>query len=276
VTVLAAATFLLCTLVLGGFALRRSSVAGAVHPRLGAAPGSVLLPSWFVEAFYWALGFAGRALAATKVQPDAITYASLVLSIAVAPLAAAGMFGAAVVVLLAGAALDALDGMVARTKGCASPAGAVLDAFVDRVADAAPFVGLAIYFREHPIALTITLAAMLSSSLVSYARAKADIYGLALPNGLMRRHERIAYVAVALLAGPIAPPIAGVERGATVAGVALIAVVGCVASVLLVARTRRALGANAPTAREPTRAPDAAQRAHVRSDVAAAIARPHS
>ncbi|WP_410962049.1 hypothetical protein, partial [Salmonella sp. SAL4359] len=65
----------------------------------------------------------------------------------------------------------------------ASASGAVLDSFVDRAADAAPFVGLAIFYRGHVATLVIPLAALVASSLVSYARAKADGLGLVLPNG---------------------------------------------------------------------------------------------
>ena len=239
---------LLCTAVLGLYTWRTARLGRAVHERLGAQPGSAMLPGWFVEAFYWALHAPGRALTQLRVDPDVITYISLALSLASLPFAATGRFAHAAACIVVGGGLDALDGMVARARNCASPAGAVLDSFVDRIADSAPYVGLVIFYHHSAIALSIPLAAMISSSLVSYARAKADIYRLKLPNGLMRRHERLVYLVVSLLVGPLLPraEITGdLPFPMTLVGVAIIAVVGLVASLVLVARTRAALAKGA-------------------------------
>ncbi len=102
-----------------------------------------------------------------------------------------------------GAAFDALDGIVARARGLSSDAGEVLDAVVDRYADAAPLLGLAVYYRASLPALLLVLCALLGSMLVSYVRAKSEAMSLSLPGGLMRRHERIAYLTAGLLLGPL-------------------------------------------------------------------------
>ncbi|MRG90667.1 CDP-alcohol phosphatidyltransferase family protein [Polyangium spumosum] len=230
--------------MVASYATRVARSGRAAHPRLGPSPGSALLPGWLVEAFYWAFHAPGRALVALHVSPDACTYASLVFCCASLPLAATGRFAEAAAVIIVGAILDALDGMVARARGIASPSGAVLDSFVDRIADAAPFIGLAIYYRHNVVSLVIPLAAMVASSLVSYARAKADQHGLVLPNGLMRRHERVVYLSASLFLGPVIPytqALGGIPRPLTLLGVGLVAVVGTVASFVLVARTRAAL-----------------------------------
>src|SRR5262249_2187006 len=156
-------------------------------------------------AFYWALYAPARGLARLQVPPDALTYAAIVLALASTPVLASSRFAVGAVLVLAAAALDALDGMVARAEGRASPPGAVLDSFSARVVDAAPLVGLAIFYRGHVATMIVPIAALIASSLVSYARAKADIYGLVLPQGLMRRHERIAYLVASLLAAPLVP-----------------------------------------------------------------------
>jgi CDP-diacylglycerol--glycerol-3-phosphate 3-phosphatidyltransferase len=252
VLLIAIATVLLCTAVLGLYARRVARVGRPVHDRLGDSPGSVLLPGWIVEAFYWALHAPGRALTGLRVEPDAITYASVALSLASLPLAATGHFVFAALAVAAGGGLDAIDGMVARARGRACPAGAVLDSFVDRIADAAPFAGLVIFYRQSVAAMAVPLAAMTASSLVSYARAKADIYRLAMPNGVMRRHERVVYLVVALLLGPVLPrlPLTGaLPCPATLACVAIIAAVGLAASILLIARIRAALVDGDPRAR---------------------------
>jgi CDP-diacylglycerol--glycerol-3-phosphate 3-phosphatidyltransferase len=235
---------LVCTAVLLAYAVRVARLGRATMPRLGASPGSALFPGWLMEAFYWALHAPGHGLVKLGISPDLLTYLSLLVSLASFPFAATGRFAYAAAAVLVGAALDALDGMVARAQRRASDAGAVLDSFVDRLADAAPLAGLAVFYRGHAWTMLLPIVAMVASSLVSYARAKADIYGLRLPNGLMRRHERVAYLSGSLLIAPIAPtlPLTGdVPYPLTLAGIALIAGIGFLAATLLVRRTRAAL-----------------------------------
>jgi len=246
----------LCTAVIVAYAARVVRLGRARHPRLGASPGSVFLPGWLVEAFYWAMHAPARTLVRLGVSPDMLTYASLVFCGASLPLAALGWFPEAAAVVVVGAVLDAMDGMVARARNVASPCGAVLDSFVDRAADAAPFVGLALFYRHHVATLLIPLAALVASSLVSYARAKADEHGLKLPNGVMRRHERVVYLSASLLCGPLlpwAPMLGGVRYPLTLVGVAMIAIVGTGASILLVSRMRAALRGRAYVVGAPAR-----------------------
>ena len=258
---LSIAALLLCTAIVAAYAVRVLRSGRVKHARLGDQPGSVLLPGWLVEAFYGALGAPGRSLARLGVDPDTLTYLSLACSLASAPLLATGRLPEGALAIAAGGCLDALDGMVARALGRASPAGAVLDSVVDRLSDAAPLAGLAILYRGHAGTLLGPLAAMTASSLVSYARAKADGYGLSLPNGLMRRHERIAYLLLSLLLGPLAPSLGiapDVPYPATLAGVVFIAAASFMAALILVERTRAAL---AP--QEPARALPVKPRPHV-------------
>ncbi|WP_437300876.1 CDP-alcohol phosphatidyltransferase family protein [Sorangium sp. So ce426] len=232
--------------MLGAYAVRVARRGRPAMPRLGASPGSALLPRPVVEAFYWSFHAPARALVRLGVSPDALTYLSLGLSLACAPLLAAGRFRSGAALLIAGAVLDALDGMVAREGGKASRAGAVLDSCLDRLSDAAPLIGLAVFYREHPAALAIPLVAMVASSLVSYARAKADAYQISLPDGLMRRHERLAYLVAALIFGPAVPTTrltGALPFPITIACLALVAGVGLAAGLRLVQRTRAALTA---------------------------------
>jgi CDP-diacylglycerol---glycerol-3-phosphate 3-phosphatidyltransferase len=148
--------------------------------------------------------------------------------------------------LLLGSVFDALDGIVARSRGSASDAGEMLDATVDRYADALGFFGLAIFYRESPWRLSIVLLAIVGAMMVSYVRAKAEALGVALAPGIMRRPERIAYLAAGFLVGPsvsswIAPSDA--TRPATLFVVVLIGVLSNVAAFRLFAQARTALRA---------------------------------
>jgi CDP-diacylglycerol--glycerol-3-phosphate 3-phosphatidyltransferase len=252
---LSIASLLLCTTILGMYALRVARHGRARHERLGPSPGSALVPGWVVEAFYWALQAPGRWLARLGVDPDMLTYCALACSLASLPLIAGGHMVEGGLCVAVGGAFDALDGLVARLRGRASAAGAVLDSVLDRLADSAPLVGLALLYRESAATLLIPLAALTASSLISYARARGDILRLRLPDGVMRRHERIAYLVLSLLLAPLVPRaeiLASVPYPATLAGVAFIAVGGFFAAFVLVARIRAALAPpESPAAERP-------------------------
>jgi CDP-diacylglycerol---glycerol-3-phosphate 3-phosphatidyltransferase len=191
--------------LLGGYKLRVRRQGPAVDPRLAREPGTPLLGRSVVEAAHWALRGVGRAAVAAGLSPDAFTWLSLAITLGCLPLIAAGHLPAGGAVLLVGSACDALDGIVARARHVASDAGEMLDAFVDRLADAVPWAGLAIFYRSSVIAVLVVLGGLLGCLMVSYVRAKAEAMQLDLPPGLMRRHERIAYVALALIVGPLVP-----------------------------------------------------------------------
>jgi len=229
-------------LVLAAYAVRVAIAGRALDPRVDRVPSTVLLGRFPIEAFHWALRGIGHGMTRSGVSPDTLTLISLVISGASLPLAAFGMLPAAGAALLFGSAFDALDGIVARERGVASDAGEVLDAVVDRYADAAPLMGLAVYYRASVPALLLVLLAILGSMLVSYVRARSESLGLSLPGGLMRRHERIAYLTVGLLLGPVLQ-LASVPVAAplTLLAVTVVAVVANVAAVQLTRAARAAL-----------------------------------
>src|SRR5262249_19670467 len=172
--------------VLCAYAIRTLTVGRAIDARVARESGTVLLGRFPIEAIHWAGRGAGFFFVRHRVSPDALTLTSLVITAASGPLAATGHHLLAGCVFVFGAAFDALDGIVARARGLASPAGEVLDAIVDRYADAAPLFGLALYFRHSVWALSLVLAAIVGSMMVSYVRAKHEGLGLELPGWIMR------------------------------------------------------------------------------------------
>jgi CDP-diacylglycerol--glycerol-3-phosphate 3-phosphatidyltransferase len=189
--------------VIAAYAFRSLTVGRALDARIQREPGSALLGRFPMEAIHWVARAVGWRLVRWKVSPDALTLTSLAVTLASLPLAALGYHLLAGCVFLFGAAFDALDGIVARARGMASPAGAVLDAIVDRYADAAPLIGLALYFRHSVWTLSLVLSAIIGSMMVSYVRAKHEGFGLDLPGWIMRRAERIAYLSAGLILGPL-------------------------------------------------------------------------
>ena len=137
----------------------------------------------------------GQALARTPVTPNMITVIGTV-----------GVSGAALSMfpigeLFPGALTatffvltDMLDGLLARIKGSSGPFGAFLDSSMDRVADAAIFGGMVIWFMRgghDPVLAVVTLFCLCCGFLVSYVKARAQGLGLACDVGLIERPERM-------------------------------------------------------------------------------------
>jgi len=155
------------------------------------------------------LGPVGRAVARTKVSPNALTVAGLLLNVGVAAVIASGnLILGGVLVLIAGA-FDALDGAVARATGQTSAFGGFLDSTVDRYSEAVVFAGLLIYLTRTDagtIPVLLTYATIVGSLMISYTRSKAEAIGIRGDVGVAQRLERVVILAVALL---ISQPVWG-------------------------------------------------------------------
>jgi CDP-diacylglycerol---glycerol-3-phosphate 3-phosphatidyltransferase len=148
----------------------------------------------------------GTALARTPITPNAITVIGAVgMSASALALFPTGHLFAGVMVCTFFVFADMLDGALARIKGTSGPFGAFLDSTLDRVADAAVFSGLAIYFVRggHSLLMAVVaLFCLVAGGLVSYAKARAEGLGLSCDVGFAERTER-------LLIGLVAAGLAG-------------------------------------------------------------------
>lgn len=169
----------------------------------------------------------GARLASLGVSPDAATLAGLALALGAAVAIALGSpaSGAA---LFAGSLLaDGLDGAIARSSGRARPAGAILDAVVDRIGELALLAAVALA-ADAPL-----LGALASggAALPSYLRARSREAGIDALTGPLDRGGRGALLIVGLIGASL-----GFE-GALVATLALIAI----GSLLTALRRARAI-----------------------------------
>jgi len=143
----------------------------------------------------------GRTLARAHISPNWVTGAGLVVTIVAGVLAGLGHFQWAAVVYAAGALCDALDGTLARVSGRSSRFGGFLDSTLDRFEEAILFLGLTVHYArlgsvwEPPL----ILAAVASSLMVSYTRARAEGLGVACQEGLFTRAVRVTITVVGLL-----------------------------------------------------------------------------
>lgn len=95
---------------------------------------------------------------------------------------------------------DMLDGNMARQSGKSSRWGAFLDSTLDRVADAAIFGGLALWFAGRGDSVTlcaVSIFCLASGQVVSYTKARGESIGLPVNvNGLVERSERLVLTLV--------------------------------------------------------------------------------
>jgi CDP-diacylglycerol--glycerol-3-phosphate 3-phosphatidyltransferase len=134
-----------------------------------------------------------------------LTVLGLAGNLLAAYLVAEGEFIPAGVLVLLSSALDMFDGALARATGQATPFGAVFDATLDRVSEAAVLFGLLVYFTDESGRTEEILAfvAVVGSILVSYVRARGEIIGLKMRDGLFTRFERVALTGGGLIVAGI-------------------------------------------------------------------------
>src|SRR5918995_210163 len=115
------------------------------------------------------------------ISPDAVTVVGTVgVSAGALVFFPQGMLWQGVLVVTAFVFSDLIDGAMARKLGRASSFGAFLDSTLDRVADAALFGGMALFFAwqaEDRLYLCVSLVCVAMGSITSYARAKGEGLG---------------------------------------------------------------------------------------------------
>jgi CDP-diacylglycerol---glycerol-3-phosphate 3-phosphatidyltransferase len=143
------------------------------------------------------------------VSADILTGCGLAISAASALVIAQGWLQLGLLLVVATALPDLLDGAVAKAAGSAGPRGAFFDSVADRVTDALLFGGIAWYLadREGGRMAVLPMAVFGASALISYERAKAESLGFEAKGGLMERAERIIVLCFGLLFGSLLVPV---------------------------------------------------------------------
>jgi CDP-diacylglycerol--glycerol-3-phosphate 3-phosphatidyltransferase len=158
---------------------------------------SLVLPDVAVGAALRVLDQVAAGLVAVGISANTVTSLCIALGAGAGVLLALDQFALATVLMVVASLGDAIDGLVARRSGTASVAGALLDASGDRYQEFFFLGGLAVFFRESPLALVATLAALAGSFMVSYSSAKAEALAVPVPPGVMRRAERAVCLCIA-------------------------------------------------------------------------------
>jgi phosphatidylglycerophosphate synthase len=182
----------LCLVWRGAIKLPPSRATGAGHRLFGPL---------FVSYYYWLMGPVFRLAARSRLTPNHVTILTLVVAVVTALTIASGHFALASALVIVGGSLDIVDGQLARAKKMATPGGAFLDSTVDRVCDGLVFSGCVVYYAGTPI-MFVSLAVLVMSFTVSYARSRAEVLGVVGSEGLMQRADRLAVLGMALAFSP--------------------------------------------------------------------------
>ena len=146
----------------------------------------------------------GKVLARAHISPNALTTVGLAAMLGCAWLVAAGETFRAGLLLIPAFFLDVFDGALARATGRVTPWGGFYDSVCDRLADGALFGGFVWLAYDQRLGgrfLAAALAALVTTMLVPYARAKAEALGYRAPGGLGERAERAVVVCAGLILG---------------------------------------------------------------------------
>ncbi|MCE7079732.1 phosphatidylinositol phosphate synthase [Streptomyces sp. ST2-7A] len=136
-----------------------------------------------------------------RVSPDAVTLVGTagVIGGALAFYPRGEFFWGTVVITLF-VFSDLVDGTMARQSGVSSRWGAFLDSTLDRLADAAVFAGIALWFAgrgDDLLLCGIAIFCLASGQVVSYTKARGESIGLPVRvNGLVERAERLTVTLV--------------------------------------------------------------------------------
>jgi CDP-diacylglycerol--glycerol-3-phosphate 3-phosphatidyltransferase len=151
----------------------------------------------------------GMLLRRTRMSPDHLTLAGVLVAVGAAVAIGRGSLRAGLVLVILAALPDMLDGALAKASDSASQRGAFFDSVMDRVTDGVLFIGVAWWLAdtEGPRTSILPMAILGVSALISYERAKAEALGLSAKGGLMERAERIIVLCLGLLFDSVLVPI---------------------------------------------------------------------
>ena len=155
-----------------------------------------------------------KMLALARINPNALTLMGLAVNSYAAFLFGYAngdtqkrMFLYAGLVIIGSGFFDLVDGRVARASGRVSLFGAFFDSVVDRYSDASLLFGLLVFYARGNRFFYVVLTAlvMISSIMVSYARARAESLIGTCRVGFMERPERLVLLIIGALFNVMAP-----------------------------------------------------------------------
>ena len=148
-----------------------------------------------------------RGFAASRVNPNFLTFIGFGINLLAAYLFAYGYFRWAGLTIILAGVFDMTDGRVARLEGRVTPFGGFYDSVMDRYSDLCLLVGLVIYYGRINRFQYVSLVAvaMIGSVMVSYTRARAENVIPSCKVGFLERPERVVLIIIGALSDRMAP-----------------------------------------------------------------------
>jgi CDP-diacylglycerol--glycerol-3-phosphate 3-phosphatidyltransferase len=142
------------------------------------------------------------ALGRLGLTPNGLTIVGFVGTCVAAVAAAAQLWLAAGILVLAFGIFDMFDGTLARATGRASRFGAFLDSTLDRTGENLVLGGVAVAcaVAAYPTGVLAAALALAFASVVTYARARAEALGVGGEVGIAPRPERLVVLSIGLVA----------------------------------------------------------------------------
>ena len=206
-----------------------SPASRAVDALESSTRGKFVLGSFLRRWFYWFVRPVEKISLALGLSPLLFNMLGLAFG-GVAAGSSPGKFAMAGWALLLSGVADALDGRIARGRGMASARGAFLDSTIDRFAEVAAFVGLAVAFRGSGPSVAIVAAALGGSLLVSYTRARGESQGVLCTAGVMQRAERFLLIGFGAILDGSGSALLGRDPGTVLMAVMVVTAIGTVAT----------------------------------------------
>jgi phosphatidylglycerophosphate synthase len=160
------------------------------------------------------------------VNPNLLSVLGAVVSVGAGSAFLAGHLRTGGWLMIASGFFDLVDGAVARHNGRTSTFGAFLDSTLDRLVDMAVLAGMIMFYAAHgsPYIAVVAGVALVSSVLVSYAKARAEVVMGRLDAGFFERGERMGILALGAVTGYLPAALSIVAAGATLTALQRIAI----------------------------------------------------
>jgi CDP-diacylglycerol--glycerol-3-phosphate 3-phosphatidyltransferase len=144
---------------------------------------------------------ARNRLIESRLTPNTISLTGLTLNVLAAVLVFADHFFLGGLAFIIGSIMDTLDGRYSRMSGKGTQFGAFLDSTLDRASEGIVLTAVAYQFSQSgdDLAVAATVAAVLSSVMVSYTRARAEALGIKGDVGIAPRAIRVVILSIGLL-----------------------------------------------------------------------------
>jgi len=202
------------------------------------------------------------------LTPNGLTLIGFGITLVAAILAGFQLWLIAGIVVMVGGVFDMFDGTLARATGKVGPLGAFFDSTFDRWGEALTWVGIAAgcMAAGNDLGATLSILALASAFMVSYARARAEGLGFSPGSGLASvglapREIRLVVLTIALILtgalGGVAPwnpadPTAGLATAGNAPFLIGVGAIFVLATITVIQRVANVRAQALAAARDPS------------------------